>query len=107
MAVPADQLGRPGRTRWVQRNAMTGLLPEIVRQRSAKTSFRALLQRGLLDREHTTVTQLLSDPQIVQRGFVEQLWLNAELAAGDGWTSEGYLLWQALSLELWLQRFWM
>lgn len=106
MAVPAYQLGRFGQTRWVQRTAMVGLLPESVRRRSGKTSFQSLFEKGLLERERTTVSRLLVNPQIVQRGFIDPAWLNArkETMKEDGEVS--YPFWLALSLELWLQRYW-
>ena len=106
LAVPADQLGRPQQTRWVLRAAMTGLLPEAVRLRPGKTTFHPLFVVGLLRRERTTVERLLADPQIVRCGWVRPEWLQSELAAGENWSRNGYALWQALSLEMWLQRHW-
>jgi asparagine synthase (glutamine-hydrolysing) len=106
LAIPADQLGRPQQTRRVQRAAMAGLLPEAVRLRPDKTNFYPLFSAGLLQRERAAVEGLLTDPQVVRRGWVRAGWLRSELAAGERWSRHGYPLWQALSLELWLQRHW-
>ena len=106
LAIPADQLGRPHRTRWLLRNAMTGLLPELVRQRPGKTTFYPLFEKGLRQKEHSTVMAMLHDPQIVHREFIRTEWLRDELNSSHPWTSEGYYLWLCISLELWLKRYW-
>jgi asparagine synthase (glutamine-hydrolysing) len=106
MALPADQLGRPGRTRWVQRNALVGLLPEAVRERRGKTHFHPLLVRGLRKQEQSTVRMLLQDSQIVRRRFVRPDWLQTEFQADGGWTDYGYWLWLFISLEIWLRHYW-
>jgi asparagine synthase (glutamine-hydrolysing) len=106
LALPADQLGRPHRDRWVHRNAMNGLLPEPVRERSQRTIFVPLLEKGLLEKERTTLAGILHDPQIVQRDMVRADWLEGALRSAaersTGWDS----LWPCISLELWLSRFW-
>lgn len=106
MAVPAYQLGQFGQTRWVQRNAMDGLLPNSVRSRSTKTTFQTLFEKGLLEQERATVARLLSNPQIVQRGYVEAEQLTQEKGASEARRKTLYPLWLVLSLELWLRRYW-
>lgn len=106
MAIPADQWGRPGRNKWVLRNAMTGRLPDEVVERQPRTSFDALWERGLCDKERATVHALLREPEIVHRGYVQAEWLQAELHSKGSWTDDGYPLWLCLSLEMWLRRFW-
>jgi asparagine synthase (glutamine-hydrolysing) len=106
LAVPADQWGRPGRSKWVLRNALAGRLPGEVVERKTKTSFKALWDRGLCERERPVVEALLKEPEIVRRGFVRRDWLQRELAAGGGWTDDGFPLWLCIGLELWLRRWW-
>jgi len=106
MALPADQLGRPDRTKLVLRSAMKGILPEPVRERVGKTSYYPLVEIGLLDKEKGVVLDLLKDPQIVQRRLIRKDWLGQEIKAGDQWSNDGYYLWQSIALELWLKAFW-
>lgn len=106
MAVPADQLGRPDRTKWMLREAMRGRLPGAVRERRDKTSFWPLFVRGIVERERDTVTRLLTDPEIVRRRFVREEWLRCEWEVAPHWKDGGHAFWRALSLELWLRRYW-
>jgi asparagine synthase (glutamine-hydrolysing) len=106
MAIPADQWGRPGRSKCLLRNAMAGRLPEAVVERRSRTGFEALWDRGLRERERASVEMLLKDPLIVRRGYVRAEWLRDELHTGRPWADGGYPLWLCISLELWLRRFW-
>jgi asparagine synthase (glutamine-hydrolysing) len=106
MSVPADQLGRPHRTRWLHRNAMLGLLPETVVERRHQTRFVDLFERGLLREETDVVRSLLRDPQIVQRQIVRAPWIENTLASESIDSPDWGLLWLCISLELWLQRCW-
>ncbi len=105
MALPADQLGRPWRGRWIQRNAMHGLLPEAVAERPFKTDFERLTRLGLFAREAPAVRSLLTDARCVEREFVRADWLRSTLALG-GAVSQAtmYYLWRIICLELWLRR---
>jgi asparagine synthase (glutamine-hydrolysing) len=105
MALPADQLGRPQRDRWVHRNAMSGLLPEAVCERTYTTHFLPLLEKGLLDRERTTVETMMHDPQIVRRELVRAEWLQEQLAEDWVRSPDSYLVWLCISLELWLRHY--
>lgn len=106
MAIGADRLGLPHRTKRLLRDAMAGLLPEVVRQRPDKTGLDDLFTKGLLVRERDTVQAILRDPQIVRREFIRSDWLEQELQAGGNWTEGGYYLWLCLTLELWLDHYW-
>lgn len=106
MSLPADQLGRPGRTRWVLRNAMMGLLPEAVRERQSKTGFYPLFRIGLRERQVDTVRSLVADAEIVRRGYVRPEWLLSEIDPTRVWTADGFWLWLCICLELWLRVYW-
>lgn len=103
MALPADQLGRPWRSRWIQRNAMTGLLPVAVHERTAKTDFDVLMTRGLFERETEAVRKVLARARSVQRNFVRRDWLQRVLVDQRFATENRYQLWLIISLELWLR----
>ena len=104
MALPAEQLGRPWRNRWVQRNAMVGLLPAAVRERVGKTNFEPLMTRGLFEREIGIVHTILAEPRSVERNVVRSGWLRQALEDQRFASEHGYELWQIISLELWLQK---
>lgn len=103
MALPADQLGRPWRSRWVQRNAMANLLPAAIGERTAKTDFDALMRRGLFEREIAAVRRILSDARCVRWNFVRRDWLDRALAEPAFAAANSYRLWVIISLELWLR----
>jgi len=106
LAVPADQLARPGWDRWMHRKAMTGLLPEPVRLRRRFTEFGALADKGLRHKEIETVRALLRQPQIVAREMIRADWLQRAVQDLEGGVGDWFPLWQCISLELWLTRYW-
>jgi asparagine synthase (glutamine-hydrolysing) len=105
-ALPADQLGHPPWTKWLLRKAISDWLPDSVCWRPQKTTFYSLFKKGLADREYLTLKKTLTNPQIVERRFVRADWLQRELEVAPNWSDTGFALWSALSLELWLRRYW-
>lgn len=103
MALPADQLGRPWRNRWVQRNAMAGLVPDAVRERAEKTDFELLTARGLFERETETVRRILAKRLSVQRHFVRSDWMEKAVSNPEFSSANMFHFWQIISLELWLK----
>lgn len=106
MAVPPQQLGLPGWDRKIHRDTMKGLLPEEVRSRRRQTIFLPLLMKGLQEKERETVKRILADPQVVARNFVRQDWLQQQLQRDFDVSPASMMLWNTISLELWLQRYW-
>jgi asparagine synthetase B (glutamine-hydrolysing) len=106
MALPADQLGLPGWDRRLHRQAMTGLLPERVRQRTKRTDFYPLFEKGLLHEERAVIERLLHRPQIVLRQMVRDEWLQDALQRAEPEATSISLLWKCISLELWLHKYW-
>lgn len=105
--VPAHLLGVPSYSRRIARESMRDILPERVRQRQTKTDFEALNVRGTVEQERTTIAALLREPRIVTRGYIDQKWLHGQSLDHHLANDETrYRLWQWLSLELWLRRFW-
>jgi hypothetical protein len=106
MAVPAYQLGRPGRDRWLMRNALAGMLPNNVLERKTYTIFVELLEKGLQVQEKDQVRELLlHNPYVVEHNYVREEWLRQQLARQISWTQDkhAFFLWKILSLELWLK----
>jgi asparagine synthase (glutamine-hydrolysing) len=106
MAVPADQLYRPGARKRILRNTIQGWMPESVRLRDEVTSLYPLFQKGILEKETENIRHLLLDSQIVRRGLVRPDWLVGEYQPPHALTDEGYWLWLCLSLEIWLRKYW-
>ena len=106
MAVPAYVLGRPGDGRKLHRQAMAGRLPEEVRLRRDPTSFAPLLVKGVADKEVATIRRVMTDAEVVRRGYIRGDWLEKQLHTGYEPSAESRLLLKAIYLELWLRRHW-
>lgn len=103
LAVPRTQLVRPGRRRYLMRNAMKGIVPDEVLERRRKAS----VQRGpmiALRRHQRTLRGLLASPQISERGFVELPRVHAALdrVLGSNAAREWPSLLRLINLEIWL-----
>ncbi|MBI4915091.1 MAG: hypothetical protein HY825_04530 [Acidobacteria bacterium] len=103
-AVPAHVLHRPGWGKWVQREAMRGLLPEKVRRRRRWSTLFPLAARGLAKQERRKVLEILATPDAQWRRYIRSEWMNETLR---GWmesqdTPVDFLVpWQCLIHELW------
>ena len=110
-AIPEEQRRRPGWTKFVMRNAMRGLLPDVVRTRLTKANFSESFFSAL---RRPDVKDLFSAPlRIESMGWVDgkqvreayrgtfqalaDLGINSREAYRYLWP-----LWAALGLELWL-----
>lgn len=111
-ALPEDQRRR-SRTKLVLRNAMRGLLPEPVRQRTSKAEFSAAFFEAL---RAPGLIELFEKSRLAENGWVgsKQLiehyaeTLRSYATDGIGYGASGnarYLwhLWNAVGLELWLR----
>jgi asparagine synthase (glutamine-hydrolysing) len=104
LAVPRTQLARPGRRRYMMRNAMRGIVPNEVLERKRK----ALVQRSpliALRRRHQELKELFSSPLVAKRDFVELHLVNAALESV--WSGNTATDWPSLlrliNLEIWLR----
>ncbi|MGH7914669.1 MAG: asparagine synthase-related protein [Candidatus Binataceae bacterium] len=102
-AIPEDQRCRPGATKYVMRQAGSGLLPESVRERRDKAEFSNMLVHGLKE-----VTAALGGEaafgsyDIVKRGWVDpdQLRKVYRERMADP-EANHWPLWSVLELEMW------
>jgi asparagine synthase (glutamine-hydrolysing) len=104
LAVPTDQTIRSGLRKIVLRNALRGILPEKVLTRRHKTYPDSLFHRGLRERERSKVEDLLTNTRMAEYGWVSEEPLREQYAryvAGEMETAR--ILWQAITLELWLR----
>jgi asparagine synthase (glutamine-hydrolysing) len=106
LAVPADQLYRRGRLKYVLRMAMEGLLPDVVRLRRRPTSLFALYRRGMVEREHERIQHLLAEPDAMWRRHVypHQLLRVLPRVIADGSDGPaGLVPWYCAYMEVWRQ----
>jgi asparagine synthase (glutamine-hydrolysing) len=107
LGVPAHLLYRPGESKRVLRQAMRGLLPEAVRQRSVPSPLSPLFWRGLAERESSTVHTLLGRRDAVWPRYVPRAWMARALEPGGirrlGDGIEAVVLWRCLCVELWCE----
>lgn len=106
MAIPADQIGLPDRSRRIQRNIMLGAAPESIIERVDKTEFTPLFINGIMEREKTRFWPVFSDALIVEHEYVNRDWLEQLLRSQSLGPKEGYALWQYFTLERWLRCYW-
>ena len=101
LAIPAHQLYRPGHYKYILRNAMQGLLPEVIRTRPRPTSLGSLFFRGL-ERERATLSACMQDPTASWRKYVDSGWLSGHWrTARPKDSAEGLVAWLCVSYESW------
>lgn len=76
-ALPSNQLHRPDRNRYIQRNAMLVKLPRSNSERMGKTWVTPLMEMGLLDGERESFLKILRRERAVQAGYIDGDWLRA------------------------------
>jgi asparagine synthase (glutamine-hydrolysing) len=102
LSLPVGMRTRPLMSKWVLRQAMSGILPEQIRARTGKGGIGS---RSLwaLRAERKRLGALLNDPVLVQRGIVDRKALRAEVdRAASGGSQLIVLLLSTLALETWL-----
>lgn len=103
LSIPSDQKLRPGEMRSIQRRALAGILPELVRTRRSKTSHGEAVCRAIA-REWPRLRAFTERLQIVERGYVDAARFREELArARYGISDHIQPLCKALVLEAWLR----
>ncbi|CAN5574121.1 lasso peptide isopeptide bond-forming cyclase [soil metagenome] len=106
LALPPWRIQRRGQPKSILRRAMRGVMPDVALQRAGKNIPVSLFDRGLRDRAVETARSLLTDSQVVARG-----WLDAAKAseAYETYVRTGesrFDPWWPLVVEWWLRRWW-
>jgi asparagine synthase (glutamine-hydrolysing) len=97
---------RNGRSKFILREAMAGVLPEAVRQRTDKMGFVTPQDRWLRETLRPYLEDLFSARAFAQRGYWDPSRLRkAYREYCDGRHQLGPTVWRWVSLELWHQRF--
>jgi asparagine synthase (glutamine-hydrolysing) len=103
LAIPASQLYRRGRYKYILRNAMRGTLPEQIHTRREPTSLAPLFLRGLVEKERATVKGLLYGPERLWPRYIRADWLALADPGHRRSEAEELVVWLCLCCELWHQ----
>ena len=101
LAIPASQLYRRGRYKYILRNAMCGTLPEQIHMRQEPTSLTPLFLRGLAEKERATVKELLYGPERIWPRYIRADWLALADPGHRRSEAEELVVWLCLCCELW------
>jgi asparagine synthase (glutamine-hydrolysing) len=106
LRLPPEMCVRPHARKWILREAMRGILPEMVRTRVGKSGLDGL-HLWLLTHEHVRYDRMLRDPMLAQLGVIDRAVLARVLddvrngrAGHDGWRDR---INGTLEVEMWLQ----
>lgn len=104
--MPIDQKIKHGWNRYVYRNAMKGLMPELNRKRRSKIGF-VNSEWEWLKAKHNEIREIFAS----ERFFSRKYWDGAKvLNEFNLWVAgarhgDGLMFWRILSTELWMRRF--
>ena len=103
-AIPWEQKLRPECDRYLQRRALRGVLPEVVRGRLDKGNGNPAIVEGLR-RSRDWPAYLCDDPAIAKQGIVDiGEWRHAVRQASVGHTRGDKFFLAAVAVEAWLQQ---
>ena len=107
IAIPQQVLNPPGRAdkRFV-REAMRGIMPETVRENTAKVIPSPLYTRSLRETAVDTIRSLTTDTELAKHGFADEAALRAHYERVRRGDREHPSIWSALTMEMWLRRYW-
>lgn len=102
---PEYKIIREGWTKWLLRQAMNGILPELVRQRPDKGDFSPLFQRGMIEIGKEQFASLIENGYLTQLGLVDKGRLSrlySEESLNDQYPAMQFI--SSFTLEQWLQQ---
>jgi asparagine synthase (glutamine-hydrolysing) len=102
-ALPNDQMRRDGLERYVVRNAMRGILPEMIRTRITKADFNQPVMESVI---HNAQLISFDRMEIAERGWIDAAKLKAGFQALVGSYHNGagnyaFPVWMAIATEIW------
>ena len=103
--LDARQLYERGTTKVVLREALSDLLPPVVRERRDKLGFVTPEQRFFRGRLGAFAEDVFRSPELRERGLVDGQEAVARLNRLRAGKAAGFELWRALSVELWARRY--
>jgi asparagine synthase (glutamine-hydrolysing) len=106
LATPQWVLNLPSETKRIARRAMRGVMPEKARREAGKVFFGPLHERAIKEYAKDTVLDLITNSQAAARGYVDEDVLHDQYGAVRRGERGLYGLWETLTLEMWLRRYW-
>ena len=104
LALPTDQLVRPGQTRSIHRRALRGLLPPEIAGRADKRGPMEPILRAVAA-QWQTLSRLLPDARVCQRGYLDPTAFRRALdEARFGKPERKLFLLHMIALEVWLRQ---
>jgi asparagine synthase (glutamine-hydrolysing) len=106
LAVPQWRIQRQDEPKLIARQAMRGVMPEIVRRSVRKIYLSPLGDRALKERSKDIILELIEGSRAAALGYLEEDALrNSYLSflRGEPFRST---VWYALQIEMWLRRYW-
>ncbi|ACO32390.1 MULTISPECIES: asparagine synthase-related protein [Acidobacterium] len=101
LRVPASQLLRPGRRRFMMRRALVGIVPDEILERKRK-AFQVTGPLRVLQRRQSEIESLFRDCRLAQQGFIEMDPFAAELKrCCNGQPSDWQAILRTIALEIW------
>jgi asparagine synthase (glutamine-hydrolysing) len=105
LALPADAIVRDGWSRWILRESLRGVLPEVIRTRRKKIGFTTPEIRWLRA-QRAVVQGILRSPVFCSRPYWDGPPIaRAFRAVCDGEIEESPFFWRVLNAEAWLRVF--
>jgi asparagine synthase (glutamine-hydrolysing) len=103
-SIPWEQKLRPRCDRYLQRRALKGVLPDLVRERAGKSGGTAVLAEGLR-RSRDWRAYLCDTPLLAERGIVDaDKWRQAVRQASVGHTHGDKSFLACVAIEAWLKQ---
>ncbi|MEW6636306.1 MAG: asparagine synthase-related protein, partial [Actinomycetota bacterium] len=106
LAMPQWRVQRPSEPKGIARRAMRGVMPESARRSVRKIVPYPLYEKALKDWSRETVEGLISGSRAAARGYLDEGALMAHYRAILRGEPEHSCFWWALTLEMWLRRYW-
>jgi asparagine synthase (glutamine-hydrolysing) len=103
VTLPSDKIYRHGWNRWLQREAMRGLLPELVRTRTSKGIFDEVVRLGWCHRERGRIDSLIATSILADWGWVKREPLRRAFRDYCSGKPIGWPLGAWINVELWLR----
>ncbi|MDH7571094.1 MAG: asparagine synthase-related protein, partial [Armatimonadota bacterium] len=107
-SAPPERVHGERGARWIIRNAMRGILPDVIRMRLRKTLLGEFVEVSLREQHRAAIVRLFDDPVAAQLGFVDASILrDAYDAWANGSADERFgpgMFWPTITLEVWLRK---
>jgi asparagine synthase (glutamine-hydrolysing) len=107
MAIPPTQTFRTGWGKIILRNAMRGILPEVVRTRPNKTEFSHYIALGLRFKESKKIQSFIESTlqKRLKLVYLSKLYKIYQRYILKGYYPDIATVWRFISLELWLRKY--